>query len=119
MIDKNMDRKEKYHSDGDAAVEDQDDGKLFQNHTDQAGGEGEHNQTQQQPPLCAQFLAVHNSMDDAEQQKQQRCHFMNMDTGEGNHDGYNEADKQREVQKLFHAVTGSLVAGIVFTPQMK
>ena len=32
MIDKNMNGQEKYHGDGDAAVEDQDNGKLIQDH---------------------------------------------------------------------------------------
>ena len=66
---KNMNCKEKYHGDGNTAVEDQDDGKLVQDHAKQTGGEGDHDQTQQQPPLCAQLFAVHNGMDDAEHQK--------------------------------------------------
>ena len=119
MIHKNMDCEEEYHGDRDTAVENQNNGKLIQDHAEQAGGEGEHNQSQQQPPLCAQFLAVYDGMDNAQQKKQQRCHFVNMDTEKRNHNGYNEAGKQCEVQKFFHAVTGSLVAGMVFTPKIK
>ena len=44
---KNMNCEEEYHSGGDAAVEDQNDWKLAQDHTKQTGGEGDHNQPKQ------------------------------------------------------------------------
>lgn len=93
-----MDRQEEHHSDGDAAVEDQNDGKLIQDHAKQAGGEGQQDQPQQQPAFRAQLPAVYNGMDDAEQQKQHGCHFVNVDTGEGHHNGYDEADKKCEIE---------------------
>ena len=92
---------------------------MVQDHPEQAGGEGDHNQSQQQPTLCTQFLPITKSMDDAQQQKQNRCHFMNMDTGKGYHDGHDEADQQCDVKYFLHALTSSLVAGIVFTPKIK
>ena len=88
----NMNRQEEYQSDGDAAMKDQNDGELVQDHSEQAGGEGDHNQCMQQPSFCTQFLSVSNGMDDAQQQKQDRCQLMDMYTGQRYHDGYDEAD---------------------------
>ena len=76
-----MDRQEEYQGDGDAAMENQDDGKLVQNHTKQAGGEGDHNQCKQQQSFCTQFLSVRNGMDDTQQQKDHRCQLMDMNAG--------------------------------------
>ena len=42
-----------------------------------------------------------------------------MDAGQGHHDRNDEADKQRDIQDLFHAAEDAFFAGIVFTPQMK
>ena len=41
-----MNRQEEYQSDGDAAMRDQDDGKLIQDHAEQAGSEGNDDQPQ-------------------------------------------------------------------------
>ena len=87
-----MNCQEEYQSDGKTAMENQDDGKLVQNHTKQAGGEGDHNQCKQQPSVRSQFLSVSNGMDDAQQQKQDRCQLMDMYTGQRYHDGDKEAD---------------------------
>ena len=46
MEHKNMNCKEKYHGDGNTAVEDQDNGKLVQDHAKQTGSEGNDDQTQ-------------------------------------------------------------------------
>ena len=89
---KYMDRQEEYQGDGDAAMENQDDGKLVQNHTKQTCCEGNYNQCKQQPSFRSQFLSVDDGMDDAQQQKQDRCQFMDMYTGQRYHDGDKEAD---------------------------
>ena len=47
MEHENMNRQKKYHSNGDGAVEDQDDGKMIQDYTKQTGSEGDHNQPKQ------------------------------------------------------------------------
>ena len=74
---KNMNRKEEHYGNGDCTVENQDDGELIQNHANQTGGEGGHDQRKQQPPLCTQPLSVHDDVDKAQQQEQDRCHFVN------------------------------------------
>ena len=79
----NVDRQEEDQGDGDRAVEDEYHGELIQNHAEEAGGEGDNCQPQQQPMLCSQFLSVGNGMDDAEQQEDDGCQLMDMDTGEG------------------------------------
>ena len=43
-----MDRQEEYQGDGDAAMENQNDGELIQDHAEQACSEGNHNQCKQQ-----------------------------------------------------------------------
>ena len=116
---KNMNCKEEYQSDGKTAMENQNDGELIQDHAEQACGKGNHNQCKQQQAFCTQFLSVDNGVDNAEQQKQDRCQLMDMNAGQRHHDGYEEADQQSDIQQLFHTVTGSLTAGMVLTPQMK
>ena len=118
VIYEDVDCCKEYYCYGDASVKGKNNGKLIQNHAKQASGEGDHNQSQQQPTLYTQFLAVKNSVDDAQQKKQQRCHFVNMDTGERDHDGHNEVDKQCDIQDLLHAAATS-AAGIVLTPKIK
>ena len=115
---KNMNCQKKYQSDGKTAMENQDDGKLVQNHTKQAGGEGDHNQCKQQPSLCPQLLSVSNGMDDTQQQKDHRYQFVDMDAGQRDHNGDKKADQKRNVQGSFHADIAS-PAGMVLTPQMK
>ena len=63
----NMNRQEKDQCDGDAAMENQNDGELIQDHAEQAGGKRNHNQRKQQPPFCTQFPTVDYGMDNAEQ----------------------------------------------------
>lgn len=113
-----MNCKEEHKCDGNGTVKGKNNGKLIQNHAKQAGSERDHNQSQQQPTLCTQFLAVKNSVDDAQQKEQQRCHFVNMDTGKRDHDGHDEVDKQCDIQDLLHAAATS-AAGIVLTPKIK
>lgn len=86
------------NSDGDCSMKDQYNGIMIQDHAEQAGGEGDHDQRKHRYPLCTQLPAIHDGMDNAQQQEDHRCHFMNMDTGERNHNGYNEADKKHDVE---------------------
>ena len=116
---KYMDRQEEYQGDGDAAMENQNNGELIQDHAEETGSKRNDDQPQQQPALCSQLLSVRNGMDDTQQQKDHRCQFMDMDAGQRYHDGDKEADQQCDVQKFLHIATGSLVAGMVLTPQMK
>ena len=99
-------------------MENQDDGKLVQNHTKQAGGEGDHNQCKQQPSFCPQLFAVDDGVDNAQQQKYHGCQLVDMYTGQGDHDGNKEADQQGKVQKSFHADIAS-APGMVLMPQIK
>ena len=62
-----MNCQEEYQSDGDAAMENQNDGELIEDHAEQSGSEGNHSQCKQQPSLCPQFLSVDNGVDNAEQ----------------------------------------------------
>ena len=100
-------------------MENQDNGELIEDHAEQAGSKGNHNQCKQQPSFRSQFLSVSNGMDDAQQQKQDRYQLMDMYTGQRDHNSNKEADQQCDVQKFLHIATGSLVAGMVLTPQMK
>ena len=115
----NMNRQEEYQSDGDAAMKDQNDGELVQDHSEQAGGEGDHNQCKQQPSFCTQFLSVSNGMDNAQQQKQDRCQLVDMHTGQRHHASNDKTDEKRDIQCFLHTVAGSLAAGMVLTPQIK
>ena len=92
---------------------------MIQDHAEQACSEGNHNQCKQQPALCSQLLSVRNGMDDTQQQKDHRCQLVDMYTGQRDHNSNKEADQQCDVQKVLHIATGSLVAGMVLTPQMK
>jgi len=91
---------------------------MIQDHAEQAGGKRNHNQREQQPSFCTQFLSVDDGMDDAEQQKKNGYQLVDMYTGQRYHDGNKEADQQGNVQKSFHADIAS-AAGMVLTPQMK
>ena len=98
MKHKNMDRQKEYECDRARAMQSQHNRKPIQDHAEQAGGEGKHDRPQQQPTLCSQLPAIHDGMDDAEQQKQDGCHFVNMDTGKREHNGHDEADKQCDIE---------------------
>ena len=91
---------------------------MIQDHAEQAGGKRNHNQREQQPSFCTQFLSVRNGMDDAKKQKKNGRKFMDMYTGQRYHDGDKEADKQCDVKYFLHADIAS-AAGMVLTPQMK
>ena len=93
-----MDRYKEHHGDGNAAVKDKDNRELIQNHTKQAGGEGNHNQRKQQQALCAQLFAVDNGMDDAQQQKKDGSHLVSVHTGQRHHNRHNETDQQCEIE---------------------
>ena len=62
-----MNCQEEYQGDGDAAMQDQNNRMLVQNHAEQACSEGNHNQCKQQQAFCTQFLSVDNGVDDADQ----------------------------------------------------
>ena len=98
MIDKNMDSHEENYDDGEGAMENQNNGKLIQDHAEQTGGEGDHDQRKQQPTFHAQFFPINNCVYDTQQQKQHRCHFMNMDAGKRDHDSHDETDQQCDVE---------------------
>ena len=57
-------------------------------------------------------------MDDAQQQKQDRCQLMDMYAGQRDHKGDKKANQQGNVQKSFHVDITS-AAGMVLTPQIK
>ena len=63
---KNVDRQEENQCDGNHTVEDQYNGVLIQNHTEESTDKGNQDQPQQKPALRTQFLSVGNGMDDAE-----------------------------------------------------
>ena len=113
-----MDRQEEDQRDGNHTVEDQHKGKLIQDHAKESTDKGNQDQSQQKPELRAQFLSVGNGMDDAQQQEEDGCHLMDMDTGEGDHDGHNKTNEQCDVQDLFHAGMAS-VAEMVLMPKIK
>ena len=69
MKHENMNRQKKYQSDGKTAMENQDDGELIEDHAKQTCSKGNSDQTQQQPTLYTQLLAVHDCVNDAKQQK--------------------------------------------------
>jgi len=119
MKNKDMNCQEKYQSDGDTAMENQNNGELIRDHAEETGGEGNYNQCKQQPSFRSQFLSVSNGMDGTQQQKDHRCQLVDMYTGQRDHNSNKEADQQCDVQKFLHIATGSLVAGMVLTPQMK
>ena len=77
---KNMDRQEEHQSDREGAVEDQDNGKLIQNQTEQAGGEGDDDYCKKQPALYAQFLTVDERVNKAQQQEKDGCQLVDADT---------------------------------------
>ena len=87
-----MDRKEEDQGNGNTAVEDQNHRNMVKNHAKQSGGKGNQDQSKQQPALHAQFLSVSNGMYDTQQQKYHGCQLVNMDAGQGDHDGDKEAD---------------------------
>ena len=93
MKNKDMNCQKKYQRNGNAAMQDQDNGELIQNHPKQAGSKRNHDQAKKQPAFCAQFLSVDNGVDNAEQQKQNRCQLMDMYTGQGHHNGNKKANQ--------------------------
>lgn len=115
----NMNGEKEHHENRDTAVEDQNDWELIQDHAEQAGGKGNRDQSEQQPALCAKFPAEDDGMDDAQQQEHNGCELVDVDPGQGDQDGDKEADQQPKIQCFFHTATGSLPAGMVFTPQIK
>ena len=118
MEHKNVDCQEENQCDGYHSVKNQYTGEMIPNHTEESTGKGNQDQSQQKPELRAQFLSVSNGMDDAQQQEEDGCHLMDMDTGEGNHDGHNKTNEQCDVQDLFHAGMAS-VAEMVLMPKIK
>ena len=115
---KNMDCQKENQCNRNHAVENQYHGVLIQNHTEESTGKGNQDHAQQKPAPYAQFLSVSNGMDDAQQQKNDGCKLVNMDTGQRNQNGHDEADQQGKVQNFFHAAATS-VAGIVLIPKIK
>ena len=89
----NVNCQEEYHCDGNNPVEDQNEGELIQNQSEQACGKGNNDQTQQQPTFHSQLPAVGDGMDDAQQQEKDGGQLVNMDSGQGHHDRNNKAGK--------------------------
>ena len=93
MKHKNVDCQKEDQRNGNHTVENEYNGELIQNHTEEAGGEGKQDQSKQKPTLHTQLLSVSNGMDDVKQQENHRCQLMDIYTGEGNHDRHNKTNE--------------------------
>ena len=97
-----MDRQEEYQRDGNNTVGNQNHRYMIQDHAKQARGKGNDNGEKKQPALYAQFPAVDKGMYQAQQQEKDGCHLMNLDPREGNCNGHDKTNQQRNIQNLFH-----------------
>ena len=87
MRNKNVDGKKGYGHNGNYLVQLQDQGELIHDHTEQAGQEGDPNDTKQQKTFCSEAVPVLQCMNDAEQEKQGGGQFMNVHSGDRDQNG--------------------------------
>ena len=113
-----MDRNGEHERDRNGPVQGQHNGKLIEDHAEQARQKGGNHRKQQEPFLSTEALSVYNGMYDAQQKEQNGCQLLNMNTGKWHHNGECKGDQQEIIQNLLH-IDPPFCAGIVFTPKQK
>ena len=92
-----MNRQEKYRRDGNAPVELQNHRIAVQNHSEDSGHKTDENHRQQKQRPLPQLFSEDSGVNQAQQKKNCRKQFMQMDASQRHHDGEDEADKQSQV----------------------